>query len=196
MRNILCEKIIARVRGGHRKVDIAKSMNVHIQTVHKAVWDYKARGHTNFVTKKPRTSPVRTKELVAAIKADINNNPETSIRKLGRDHRVAQTTMRRVVVNELGLKSLATTPAQALTPRQMQQRLEMGRLMLNRLRGNAAGKILIFSDEKDFHQDKHVNRRNTRILVTNSKAIDPEKRFVGHQKFPRKAGHALWLCGS
>ena len=185
MRNHLREKIVARIEAGERRCDVARAMSVHIQTVHRAMREFKKRGTIDYVRKKPRDKTLRTPELVKAVKRDLAQNPEKSIRKLHRDHNVSEPTMRRVVKKDLGLKSLAKTPAQYLTEEQ-KKRLEMGKMMVNKLRREAAGKTLVFSDEKDFHVDKHINRRNTRIIAESTKSLSPEQRYVGHSKFTRK----------
>ncbi len=59
--------------------------------------------------------------------------------------------------------------------------------MLNKLQRKVAGKILVMTDEKDFHLTKHHNHRNDRTLAENAKAVDPVNRFQGCPKFPKKA---------
>ena len=51
----------------------------------------------------------------------------------------------------------------------------------------ATTKIWVLSDEKDFHVDKYVKRRNKRILAKSSKAMSLSKRYVGRSKFSKKA---------
>ncbi len=62
----------------------------------------------------------------------------------------------------------------------------MARVMLNELKKEVAGKVLIFSDE-DFHLNKHLNRRNNHTIAANGKTVDPANRFQGQPKFPQKA---------
>ncbi len=95
--------------------------------------------------------------------------------------------MKRLVNNDLGLKSLAMVQVQQLTPLHRQRRLEMCTAMINKLKGKLASKILVFSDKKDFHLSKHLNRRNNRTLVASTKAVDLVNRFQGRPKFPKKA---------
>ncbi len=59
--------------------------------------------------------------------------------------------------------------------------------MLNKLKGEMAGKVVIFSDEKDFHLMKHVNRRSNRTIASSAKDMVPEDRFIGVAKFPQMA---------
>ncbi len=165
MRNVLREKIVARIQAGESKASIARGLKVNVQSVYKAWKAYKDRGTTDYMRKQPRVKPVRTESLVLAVKENIEANPEVSIRKLARDHKVPESTMRNLVKDDLGLKSLATLKTQQLTPRQRQGRTEKGRVILSLLKGSAAGKVLVFSDEKDFHIDKYHNRRNSRVIA-------------------------------
>ncbi len=121
------------------------------------------------------------------VKEDIKDNPSTSIRKLARDHQVAEKSMREIVKEDLGMKSLVKRRIQQLTPVQMQKRVERGTKIINFLKSKEAGKVLVFSDEKDFHVDKHVNRRNSRYIAESPDAVAPEVRYVGASKFPAKA---------
>ncbi len=187
MKNPLRQKIITRLEAGERRCDVAKAMNVHIQTVYKAWKDYKARGTTDYVRKRVREKSVRTPKLVDAVKRSLDQDNNVSIRKLAREHNVPVRTMGRLVKVDLGMRSLALTPCQALTPTQKEKRVAMGTIMLNKLKGDAAGKTLIFSDEKDFHMDKHANRRNTRVIAKSNKDLTPDQKYLGHSKFPRKA---------
>ncbi len=78
-------------------------------------------------------------------------------------------------------------PCQQLTPRQREGRESKGQTILNQLKRDAIRKVRVFSDEKDFHVDKFVNRRNHHIIAKSAKAMDPKKRFMGKSKFPKKA---------
>ena len=76
-------------------------------------------------TDKPKTSgpcTVRTKQKVEEVRAAIKENPSTGFQKLSRDHDVPKATMRRLVKEDLGYKSLSKTPVQALTVRNHETR--------------------------------------------------------------------------
>ncbi len=185
--NKLLQKIIARLEAGKSKSDIAVAMGVHINTVRYAWKVYQERGTTD---DPPRPGPAISdtrKSVKDDVAARIKKDPNISIRALAREFNVAEPTMRRLVKEDLGLKSLAKPKIQQLTPAQKAKRLKMCTSMLNKLKRLAAGKVLIFSDEKDFHLTKYHNRRNDRTIAANSKAVDPSNRFVGRPKFPQKA---------
>ena len=187
MRNKLREVIVARVEAGETKASIARTMGVHISTVKKALKIYKEHGTTNYRTRGGNTVSKERRSLANYVKEKIDTDPNISINKLARDFNVSRMTMWRVVRKDLGLKSLARVRCQQLTTKQRQGRLEKGKLILNKLRGEVSGKTIVFSDEKDFHVDKYSNRRNDRTIAKSAKAVKPKDRFVGRSKFPAKA---------
>ena len=99
---------------------------------------------------------------------------------------MSQRTMERVVKSDLGLQTLVKRRVQLLTASQRQKRLERARVILNKLK-SGKDKVLIFSDEKDYHVDKHHNRRNSRYISESPKVADPTVKYVGRQKHPAKA---------
>ena len=183
--NKLRQIIVARLEAGESKTAVAKAMGVHINTVRYAWKVYKKRGHTDNIPSPGQTISEARRSVKEDVAARIEQDPNVSIRALGREFGVAEATMRRVVKKDLGLKSLAKPKIQQLTPTQREKRLIMCRLMLNRMKGMT--KPLIFSDEKDFLLTKHHNRRNERTIASSSKDVDPSNRFVGRPKFPQKA---------
>ena len=187
MKNKLREIIITRIMAGESKPAIAKALNINRSTVHRAWKAYKERGTTDYQSPPGKPKTVRNENLINTVKAKIEENNEVSVRGLARELNVARTTMERIVKQDLGLKTLSTVPCQQLTFKQREGREAKGKVMLNRLKRDDINKIRVFSDEKDFHVDKYVNRRNKRILAKSSKAVSPSKRYVGRSKFPKKA---------
>ena len=186
MKNKLREIIIVRIEEGESKASIARALNINVSSVFKAWKAYKDRGTTDFKSKPGRQKSICGEDLVRTVKAKIKENEETSVRALAREF-VPRTTMERVVKKDLGLRTLTTVPCQQLTPRQREGRESKGQTILNQLKRDAVGKVRIFSDEKDFHVDKFMNRRNHHIIAKSAKVMDPKKRFVGKSKFPKKA---------
>lgn len=95
--------------------------------------------------------------------------------------------MQRVVKVDLALKSLQVTRCQLLAAQHCQKRLERCQKILNRLKGIDAGKVIVFSDEKNFTVDAHVNRMNDRYIGKDVKSTPSEITFAGRSKFPAKA---------
>ena len=193
--NKLRQIIIARIESGESKTSIAKAMGVHINTVHKAWRAYQERGTTNDLPRTGRPVGESRRSIVQSVRERVDEDPNVSIRALAREFGVAEATMRRVVKVDLGLKSLAVLQVQQLTPSQIEKRLVMSTFMLNWLKGEHGWKKLVFSDEKDFHLNKHLNRRNNRTMAPSSKDVKPSNRYQGRPKFAKKALLVLRLRG-
>ena len=116
--------------------------------------------------RKHRTGPgkKRTRPLVSKVKRIISRNPRKSMRKIAMEAKVSARTLRRVVHEDLGLKSYVLRVKQLLTPAMKQKRVDIGRRLLNSLKRMTNGKIKIFSDEKFFTTDQKANRRNDRYI--------------------------------
>ena len=89
--------------------------------------------------------------------------------------------------SDLGLKTLVKRKAPLLTTAQQQQRLVRAKLILSKLKGDRQDEVLIFSDEKDYHVDKYVIRRNSRYLAESPETAGSTVKYVGCQKFHGKA---------
>ncbi|QQP35451.1 Transposable element tcb2 transposase, partial [Caligus rogercresseyi] len=59
----------------------------------------------------------------------------------------------------------------------------MCQLILNKLKEEAAWKVLVFSDEKNFKLNKYLNRKHERTIASFPKAVDLSNR----SKFSEKA---------
>jgi transposase len=105
---------------------------------------------------RPRT--VSTPRRIAAVNADITRNPRQSVRRLAVKHRIARTTMRRLVKQDLGLESKIVQLRPLLTPPVKEKRAERAAKFLSRLKNEDKGKVRVFSDEKIFTADVAVNR--------------------------------------
>ncbi len=185
--NKLCEIIIVHIEAGESKSSIAKALNINCSTIYKAIKAYKEHGTTDYI--KPSGRPVKDDKnaLIETVRTEIDANPNQSMRNLSRMFNVPESSMRSIVRMDLGLKSLVVLQVQQLMPFHQEKCLKMAWVMLNKLKKEVAGKVLIFSNENDFHLNKHLNRRNNHTIAANAKAVDPANRFQGWLKFLQKA---------
>ena len=125
----------------------------------------------------------RTKTLVKAVKAKIQRNPRRSMRQLSKEHSVSPRTMRRTIL-DLGMKSRAVTTRQYISESQKARRLQRSRKILSWLKSHP-GVVTVFSDEKIFTVDQHVNRRNTRYISSDSPSdVASDVKFCKKSKHP------------
>ncbi len=185
------------IEDGEKLVDIANRFQIHINTIYSIMRLYKETGG---FTRRPSSGTLRstrTEEVVEAVRHDVTNNPSTSIWKLTTKS-IRSLSMRDLIKDDLGMRSLVKRRIQQLTPLQMEKREDQGIKIINFLKSKEAGKVLIFSDEKDFHVDKHHNRRNSRYIAESPEPVGPEIRYVGTSKFPAKAMRLGYIgsCGT
>lgn len=185
--NKVRQLVITRILDGKTQSDVAKAMGIPIGTVRSYWRQYKERGDTDDLPKVGPAKTTRMPELIESVKLAIDTDPNQSIRGLARRFKMAETIMRRIIKEDLALKSLTVVKVQQLMPAQRLGRREKGTIILNKLKGEAAGKIIAYSDEKEFHVNKHINSRNQRTIAKSPAAVSPANRFIGKSKFPSKA---------
>ncbi len=138
----------------------------------------------------PRSSrpcSVRTMDKINEVRASIKEEPATSICKLAREHNMSVMSMSDLLRKDLKLKSLVKQKVQMLMPLQMQKHVFPGWKIRNFLKSRLQGRVVVYTDEKDFAVDAHLNKRNNWYISTSVKDAAPELRFVGARKHPSKA---------
>ena len=130
-----------------------------------------------------RQNSARTPDLVAQVAQKINENANTTVRALARDAGAPETTMRRLVKQDLGMASYAVAKRQRLTPEGRRKRQDRSCALINRLKGPDAGKVILFQDEKYFTLAQYHNRRNSKVILRQGDRED-ERRFIGVAQRP------------
>ena len=111
---------------------------------------------TDSVLDRPRSgraTSVSTPQLKKKTACRITRNRRRSNRKMARDFSVSHESVRKVVRNDLGLKSLNLV--HHLTPALRQKRFQRSKKLLARLAVGAENNIL-FSDEKIFTVEEDI----------------------------------------
>lgn len=139
--------------------------------------------------KSGRPRSARTKKLIKAVRERIRRNPERSARKLAADFQVSNTTMRRVLKNDLQLKPYKKRKLHGLTTKQREKRVKRSRALLKR-HGKKSIENIIFSDEKLFVIEQHLNAQNDRIYLASFEDIPEELRTV--QRFQKSSSVMVW----
>ncbi len=130
-----------------------------------------------------RARGTRTPDLVEQVERAVSTNPNTSVRALARESGVSEASMRRLVKEDLSMRSYAMQERPALSEETRCRREERARGLLNRIKRVDAGLILLFSDEKWFTLAQYHNRRNTKVVLPQGEAFD-ERRVHGVSQRP------------
>ncbi|CAF4448685.1 unnamed protein product [Didymodactylos carnosus] len=139
----------------------------------------------------PGPTTTKTKRLVQqVIQHLLRNKKKKSARKVAKSLNVSRTTIRRVIRDDLGLKSYVKRVAPKLTDTQKQKRFSFGIWARKNVRKSLVRKIL-FLDEKRFDTDGVYNRQNDRIYAPNREQADENGGIHRKTKFPQ--GVMVWL---
>jgi inhibitor of nuclear factor kappa-B kinase subunit alpha len=119
---------------------------------------------------RPKSS--RTEDNIAAVNELVQSQedkPKThlSTRQIARELNLTQTTVRRIIHNDLELKCLKRRRAQELTTANRQSRLVRARQLLQRFSVSDVG-FIFFTDEKLFTVAAPSNTQNDRLYVPRS----------------------------
>ena len=80
------KRVVARIEAGEGATAISKALGIHRVTVYKIKKLYEDTGGFKQRQNGGRPKGARTEAKIDEVKADIEANPSTSIRKLSRDH--------------------------------------------------------------------------------------------------------------
>ncbi len=129
-----------------------------------------------------RNKTTRTPELVAQVAHMVEENPDTSVRALARETGTARTVMRRLVEEDLGMRSYVKQERQMLTEATRRKREERAKALVNRMKGPDVGVTILFSDEKFFTLAQYHNRRNSKVIL--QQGVQDERRYHGVAQRP------------
>ena len=130
-----------------------------------------------------RQRTVRTAAMRKNVIRRIKRNPARSMRKLAKQMNTSRESLRRLVHNDLGMKSYKLHKHQLLTAQTKQKRLERSKAMLLRFTGGLHHQI-VFSDEKLFTVEQSLNQQNHRILATSKDSLPQEQFHVYRTQKP------------
>ena len=109
------EIIMNLLNAGMKPKEVAKACNIHRTTVFRVKAKFRDTGTVKRKEGSGLTRKIRTPQLVNAVKSRISRNPVQLLRKMARNMKVSATTMRRVIKEDLGARSLARTCCSLLT---------------------------------------------------------------------------------
>ena len=112
----------------------------------------------------------QNQEMINSVSTKIAKDPTTSIRKMAAELEVTPWTVKRVVNEDLGLKSFARPIRHLLTEKMKEKRLERCLKVRNQLK-KYRDTVMIYSDKKIFTVDAVLNRRNDRYLAKSTAEV-------------------------
>ena len=129
--------------------------------------------------KKTATTP----EMVRKVKARLERNPRRSGRKMAKELKISQDSIRRILKNELKVKAYKFQKAHDLSPQQKKVRCERAKELL-RLHERGEFPNIVFSDEKNFPIEQFINTQNDRVYLTERSYENLSLRMATRSNFP------------
>ena len=123
------EKIMALLHAQTPIPDIMTEVGTSRRTIFRVKTSLKASGHVKRKPGSGRRPTVVTNKLIWKINARIRRNPVRSMKAMAKDFKVSDWTVRNVVKNKLGSRSLARMPRFLLSDRLKALRLEQKRFL-------------------------------------------------------------------
>lgn len=136
---------------------------------------------------RPRTA--RTKQVVKVVRERLRRNPARSQRRLGMATHTSQSTIHRIIREDIGFKPYRKRKVHGLKAEQLAARLKRCKALLARHDSTSVEKI-IFCDEKLFVKEQSFNPKNDVVYALSVKDI-PEK-FRSVQRYQGASSTMVW----
>ncbi len=176
-------ELLGMLEAGMAVKEVAKHTGHTLQTVYAIKKRKEAGLSQKLKGKGGRRRSIVNRNLIERVRKRIKRNPFQTIRGLFLLLNVPRTSMRRVV-RAAGFKSVTPLVQHDIMPGQEVQRLERAKKLLSWHKKNME-KVVVWSDEKLFYAETHVNKQNDRILVPLI-CTDNSIRIVRRAKNPSK----------
>ena len=173
---------------GESNSSIAKRLKMNRTTVWKIVKKFNETGTTLDKPGRGRKRTVRTPKLVKNTREKLRRNPHRSHRKLAAEANVSNSTMYRVMKDDLGKKPYKMLHRHELTEHHKRMRMERSRQILDEIDQGTLPN-LVFTDEKKFDIQQVVNQQNDRVWGSSTSV---EGRIVTRRQNPQSV--MIWAA--
>ena len=178
--------VIELFKNGKSQKEILKLLNLHNSRrkfVYRTIHRYKVTGCVVDRARSGRPRSVTTPALRKVVRERIRRNPRRSMRKMAKDLKISESSIRKVVKIDLGMHSFKRRKIHFLTEKVKAKRLERCK---GQLRKHVTHDLLniIFTDEKIFTIEEALNSQNDRIISYKASTIDPALKYLPRVQKP------------
>lgn len=184
--------IVRAFQRGERQADIFRRLKDDGVSRQLISYTIKRWRETGSIADRPHTGrprTVRTPERIKAVGARIRRNQRRSQRKLASQMGTSRSSIRRIIVEDLGLTPFKRRKAHGLTKQQRRARLERSKALLRRYAVEEVKRI-VFSDEKLFVVEERLNPQNDRVYAATLEDIPEGVRTVS--RFQKPGSVMVW----
>ena len=166
--------IVELSKSGKSAGDIVKILNVNRMLVWRTLKRFKSTGTIKNLPGQGRPRSARTEKLIKSTREKLRRNPRRSLRHLAKEAKVSIGTMSTILHTDLKTSPYKHQKKHLLSASSVEKRKQRAQIILSRI---TAGTLpnLVFSDEKKFDIQQHVNVQNDRIW---SRTANAESRIV------------------
>lgn len=156
------------------------ALDVNYKFIQRTIARYNDSGSVRIKKKVGRKKSVRTQKLIKTVRERFRRNPRQSGRKMARKLNVSNTTFRRLVKEDLGLKAYKRRRIHGLTEKNKMERVKRCKRLVQR----HANSEILFTDEKLFVLQETYNPQNDRFYSATFQecptSIKSVQRFQNH----------------
>ena len=161
-------------------------LNVGPKLIYRTLKRKRTTGSCQPPTKRARKRVKRTPEVIKCVREQIRRNPQRSTRQMAKDFNMAQTSMRKIIRDDLKMRCYKKQVVHGLTEKNKKDRVTRCKTILQR---HATCKI-IFSDEKMFTLQASINKQNDRVYGISLQDIPVNFRAV--ERYQNASSVMVW----
>eukprot|EP00096_Caligus_rogercresseyi_P003949 TRINITY_DN1792_c0_g1_i7.p1 TRINITY_DN1792_c0_g1~~TRINITY_DN1792_c0_g1_i7.p1 ORF type:complete len:178 (+),score=44.62 TRINITY_DN1792_c0_g1_i7:364-897(+) len=169
------DAILELARAGHKPAAIYKLLNYPKTTVYRVFNAWEAEGKVYRKAHNMRSDKIRTSRFLAGLEKSIKASPGTSLSRLAKNRGVSKQLVSKAVNEDLGYRSYRIAKQHILTASMKATRLTNGKRLHNGLKSHG-GRIIFFSDEKNWTVDRSYNFQNDRWLAKSPRSSPQSSR--------------------
>ncbi|QQP52251.1 Uncharacterized protein FKW44_004345 [Caligus rogercresseyi] len=174
------DAILELAHAGHKPAAIYKLLNYPDTTVYRVFNAWEAEGKV-----------CRKAHNMTSLEKSIKTSPGTSLSRLAKNRGVSKQLVSKAVNEDLGYRSYRMAKQHNLTASMKATRFINGKCLLNGLKSHG-GRIILFSDEKNWTVDRSYNVQNDRWLAKEREEIPA----VFTTKFPASVMTLGVICST
>ncbi|QQP36214.1 Uncharacterized protein FKW44_021245, partial [Caligus rogercresseyi] len=160
-------------------------------TVYRVFNAWEAEGKVYRKAHNMRSDKIRTSRFLAGLEKSIKASPGTSLSRLAKNRGVSKQLVSKAVNEDPGYRSYRIAKQHILTASMKATRLTNGKRLHNGLKSHG-GRIIFFSDEKNWTVDRSYNVQNDRWLAEEREEVPA----VFTTKFPASVMTLGVICST
>ncbi|QQP52904.1 Uncharacterized protein FKW44_005194, partial [Caligus rogercresseyi] len=185
------DAILELALAGHKPAAIYKLLNYPKTTVYRVFNAWEAEGKVCRKAHNMRSDKICTPRFFACLEKSIKALPGTSLSRLDKNHGVSKQLVSKAVNEDLGYRSYRMAKQHILTASMKATRLTNGKRLINGLKSHG-GRIIFFSDEKNWTVGRSYNVQNDRWLAKEREEVPA----VFTTKFPASVVTLGVICST